>query len=345
MNRRLFSAVLIVFLMVFSAATAFAQPAASGKVHKWKLQCQWPAGSASYKPLKDYFEQTLKSLTGGRLQISVFPGGALVPTKEIFDSCRKGMIEAASVSPTNYTGIMPIAGVATNLPMTFRHIWEGLYFHFVLGFEDMMREAHAQYNLLYYTERLYPTAIICKKPVNRMEDYKGLKMRSSGPMADFLKALGASTSLIPGPDIYLALQTGVVDGAHWGAAAGALTTKLSEVAKYYLQPDLAASTADGIIINKDAFNALPKDAQMAVDLSLRERTWLRTHQNKMVDADALETMKRDYKVQVTTVPLEDQKKMAKLAMKQWDEAGSRDAASGKAVGIMKDFLKKLGHID
>jgi hypothetical protein len=56
-------------------------------------------------------------------------------------------------------------------------------------------------------------------------------------------------------------------------------------------------------------------------------------------------MKRDYKVQVTTVPLEDQKKMAKLAMKQWDEAGSRDAASGKAVGIMKDFLKKLGHID
>ena len=37
--------------------------------------------------------------------------------------------------------------------------------------------------------------------------------------------------------------------------------------------------------------------------------------------------------------------MVKVAMKLWDAAGAKDAASGKAEGMMKDFLKKLGYID
>jgi hypothetical protein len=56
-------------------------------------------------------------------------------------------------------------------------------------------------------------------------------------------------------------------------------------------------------------------------------------------------MKRDYKVTVSTLPKEDQKKMVKVAMKQWDAAAGKDAASAKAAGMMKEFLKKLGYID
>ena len=56
-------------------------------------------------------------------------------------------------------------------------------------------------------------------------------------------------------------------------------------------------------------------------------------------------MKKDYKVTVLTLPEEDQKKMVKVAMKQWDKAAAKDAASAKAAGVMKDFLKKLGYID
>lgn len=345
MQKRLVSVILIGFLMVFVTATAFAQQPAGDKVYKWRFQSHWPAASASFKPLKDFFDHKLTKLTGGRLQITLFPAGALVPFTQIFDSCRKGMIDGGTTSPIYHMSIIPITAVAANCPMTFREPWEGLYFHFVLGFEDMMKEAHAKHNILYYTEKIYPTALISKKPIRRIEDFKGLKVRSSGAIADFLKNLGAATSLIPGAEIYLALQTGVVDGAHWGAAGGALTMKFCEVAKYYIQPNLAMAGTDVIVINKDAFNALPKDLQMTLDLALKERVWHRSHEYIMDEVDALETMKRDYKVQVTTLPPEDQKKMIKVAMKQWDEAATKDAASAKAVGMLKDFLKKLGYID
>lgn len=328
----------------FLTSVVLAQPAGQ-KVFKWRFQSHWPAASASFKPLKDFFDQKLTKLTDGRLQITLFPAAALVPTKEIFDSCRKGTIEGATASPAYWMTIIPIAGVSGNCPMTFRDTWEGLYFHFVLGFEDMLKEAHLKHNLLYYTEKIYPTAMIGKKPINKIEDFKGYKIRSSGAIADMLRDLGASPTLIHGPELYLSLQTGVVEGAHWGAAQGALTMKLCEVAKYYIQPNLAMSGTDVIIINKESFEALPKDLQRILDLALKERVWHRSHEYIMQEMEALDTMKKKYGVKVSTLPPEDQKKMMEAAMKQWDKGAAKDALAAKSINMLKDFLRKLDYID
>jgi TRAP-type mannitol/chloroaromatic compound transport system substrate-binding protein len=343
--KRLASLILVGILAFCLAGTAFAQQPSAQKVIKWKFQSHWPSGSTSFKPLKDFFDKELTKLTDGRLQITLYPAAALVPTKEIFDSTRKGTIDGATASPIYWMGIIPITAIASNCPMTFQEPWEGLYFHYIMGFEDMMKEAHAKFNILYYTEKIYPTALISKKPIRKIEDFKGMKIRSSGAIASFLKDLGAATNLIPGEELFLALQTGVVEAAHWGAAGGALSMKFCEVAKYYIQPNLAMAGTDVIVINKEAFNALPKDLQATLDLALRERVWRRTHEYIMDEVDALNTMKRDYKVTVNTLPKEDQKKMVKVAMKQWDLAAGKDAPSAKAAGMLKEFLKKLGYID
>jgi len=187
--------------------------------------------------------------------------------------------------------------------------------------------------------------MIGKRPINKIEDFKGYKIRSSGAIADMLRDLGAATSLIPGEELYLALQTGVVDGAHWGAAGGALTMKFCEVAKYYIQPNLAMAGTDVIIINKDAFDALPKDLQTTLDAALKERVTHRTIEYITDEIKALDTMKKDYKVTVSTLPPADQKKMMVVAMRQWDKVAAKDADAAKAIGMLKDYLKKLGHID
>lgn len=344
MNKRLISVVIGGLLMVATAGVAAAQPA-DQKVIKWKFQSHWPAGSASFKPLKDYFDQKLTKMTNGRLEITLHPAGAMVPTKDIFGTARKGTIEGATAAPIYWMSIIPLAAVAANCPMTFRDAKEGLHFHFNLGFEDMLKEAHAKHGLLYYTEKIYPTAMIGKKPIRRIEDFKGYKIRSSGAIADMLKDLGAAPSMIPGEELYLALQTGVVEGAHWGAAGGALTMKLCEVAKYYIQPDLAMAGTDVIIINRDAFNALPKDLQAILDKALKERVYQRTEEYVGDERRALETMIKDYNVTVSTLPPEDQKKMMVAAMKEWDKVAAKDADAAKAVGMLKDYLRKLRYID
>ena len=345
MEKKLMSIILIGCLALFIATTALAQQPSAGKVIKWRFQSHWPAASASFKPLKKFFDEDLKKLSGGRLEITLFPAAALVPTKELFDSSRKGTVDGGTGSPAYWYTIIPIAAVSGNCPMTFRETWEGLYFHFVNGFEGMLKEAHAKHNLLFYTEKIYPTAMIGKKPIQKIEDFKGYKIRSTGAIADMLKDLGAAPTLIQGSELYLSLKTGVVEGAHWGAAQGALTMKLCEVAKYYIQPNLAMSGTDVIIINKDAFNALPKDLQLVLDLALQERVWRRSHEYIMGEMNALETMKKKYGVKVITLPPEDQKKMMQVAMKQWDIVAAKDELAGKAVNMLKDFLRKLDYID
>lgn len=333
-------------LFIFSLMhIAIVNDSSAANVVKWKMQSHWPASSASFKPMKDFVEHEIPKLTGGRLHISLYPAAALVPSKDIFGACRMGTIEAATAAPIYWMSQIPIAAVAANCPMTFRTSKEGLDFHFKLGFEKMLKDAHAKHGLLYYTDRIYPTAMISKKPIRSIEDFKGFKVRSSGAIADMLKDLGASPVLIPGEEIYLALQTGVIHGAHWGAASGALTMKFCEVAKYYIQPDLAMAGTDVIIINKQAFDALPKDVQQIVDKAFNNRVFKRTEEYENEEKASLDKMIKDYKVSVSSLSRADQKKMMASAIKQWDIVASKDADSAKAISMLKKYLKDLGHID
>jgi TRAP-type mannitol/chloroaromatic compound transport system substrate-binding protein len=345
MRKKWFCVLLVAVFAVSMVSIGMVQQAAAQKVIKWKLQSHWPASSASFKPMKDFFEQDMVKLTDGRLQVAVHPAGALVPSKDIFGATRKGMVELATAAPIYWMSQIPIAAVAANCPMTFRSTKEGLDFHFKHGFEKMLKDAHAKHGLLYYTERIYPTALISKRPITKIEDFKGYKVRSSGAIADMLKELGASPVLIPGEEIYLSLQTGVIHGAHWGAASGALTMKFCEVAKYYIQPDLAMAGTDVIVINKEAFEALPKDIQQILDKTLNERVFKRTEEYEKEEKASLEKMIKEYNVTVSTVVPADQKKMMAAAMKQWDIVASKDADSAKAIAMLKKYLKDLGHID
>jgi len=320
-----------------------AQQPADTKVIKWNMQTQWPASSASYKPIKHLFEVEFKQLTNGRLQTTVFPAGGIVPVSDIFKACSKGTVQAAAPNPAQAIGILPLSGM-TGIPMNFRTAEEGLEFFFKVGLEDMLKEGFAKKNILYYTENIFPTALFGRKPITKLDDFKGYKFRSSGTMASFLAALGSATSVIPGGELYMALQTGVVDGAHWGGAVGGASIKLQEVTSYFIQPNLAWGT-NSLIFNKDAFNALPKDIQQIIDKKLKERV---DQQVKNYAAQELETIKmitKDGKVKISTIQPEESKKMQLVAVKFWDSLAAKDEDVAKAVAMLKGYLKKLGYID
>lgn len=330
---------LLVALTLLLAGSSFAQQ----KVYKWQFQSHWPASSASFKPLKDFFEKEVYNLSKGRLQVSVYPAAAIVPTKDIFGACRMGTIDGATAFPSYWMGQIPITAVAGNLPLNLNTEEEGVHFWFKMGFEKMLKDAHAKHNLMYYSERVYPTAMICKKPVGKLEDLKGMKIRTSGALADMFKDLGAAPTMIPGEEIYLALQTGVIDAAHWGAASGALSIKLCEVAKFYFQPNLSMTT-DIIILNKKSFEELPPDLQRVLDHALTERALKRTHDYKIEEKKSMETMMKDYNVKISKLSADDERRMRAVAVKVWDGIAAKDSEAAKAIAMLKKYLHQLGRL-
>ena len=84
--------ILAICLTLMTWAAPGSSPAAD-KVIKWKMQTHWPASSSSYADSAQVLVKKLKERTGGQLDIELFPADALVPSKELFNAAKRGMIQ------------------------------------------------------------------------------------------------------------------------------------------------------------------------------------------------------------------------------------------------------------
>lgn len=317
---------------------------AADNVIKWRVQSHWPASSSSFTDSLQVLADRLKERTNGRLILEPYAAGSLVPAKEIFNAVKRGMIQMGTISPAYVRDQIEVAGIAAGLPFAFKTVWECAYYHKWLGFEKMIQDEAAKYGVYYSTDKVYPTELVLKKPVRSLDDFKGMKIRSSGVLQIFLTNIGAAASYLPGGEVYPSLASGVIDGAHWGAAQGAYSMKLYDVCKYHLLPGLNIAGTDAWVVNQKAIDKLPPDIQAIFYNALEEQFWKRTNQYIYLEAITLAKAVREKGVEVVTLPAEEQKKITEIAMKMWDEEAAKGPDAAKAVQILKDFLKSLGYL-
>ena len=111
-----------------------------------------------------------------------------------------------------------------------------------------------------------------------MDDFKGMRVRTVGWMMDILNQLGASVSPIPGGEVYLALERGVIDAAEFSGPAIDYPMGFDEITKYVIQPGVhQPSVQCGLLFNQDAWNSLPADLQWIVKAASAEtQLWANT---------------------------------------------------------------------
>ena len=344
-SKRIFGLISVCISVMFLAGIVLVcnQPAAvAEEVIKWRCQVHWPAASSSYKDSLLVVVDRLKERTNGRLILEPYAAGALVPAKEIFNAVKRGMIPIAITSSAYPRDVIPLMNVASGLPCNFGNVWEAVYFYKWLGFEQMMRDECAKHGLYYCTDKVYPTELSLKKPVRTFEDFKGLKLRSSGILQVFLTSIGAAASYISGPEIYPALASGVVEGVHWGAVQGSYSMKFYELNKYHLRPALNIAGTDIWLINKQALSKIPEDIQKILLSTLDEHFFLRTNQYIYLEDKTLSKAQKEKGVELITLPQEEYAKMQAAARKMWDEVAQKDPQCAKAVQMLKDFNESMG---
>jgi TRAP-type mannitol/chloroaromatic compound transport system substrate-binding protein len=315
---------------------------AAGTTIKWKCQVHWPSASVSYKDSLLVVIDRLKERTNGQLVLEPYAAGALVPSKEIFNAVKRGMIEIGITSSAYPRDQVPLMNVASGLPLNFGNVWEAVYFHKWLGFEQMMRDECAKHGLYYCTDKVYPTELSLKKPVRKFEDFNGLKLRSSGILQVFLTSIGAAASYLPGEEVYPALASGVVEGVHWGAVQGSASMGFYELNKYHLRPALNIAATDIWLVNQKALSTLPEDIQKILVTTLDEHFFLRTNQYIYLEDKTLAAIQKEKGVELITLPQQEYVKMQKAAVKIWDDVAEKDPQCAKAVQMLREFNKSLG---
>jgi TRAP-type C4-dicarboxylate transport system substrate-binding protein len=201
--------------------------------------------------------------SGGSVKASFYPGGILTPAAQIFDSVTTGIADIG-FGPMGVTpGRFPMAeimeqplGIESALMMT------RLSNDFFRAFKPREFEKVKVLFLLSASPGLLHT----KRPVRRLEDFRGMKVRClGGNAAKVLKALGAVPIVIPTGDTYDALRKGIVDGvvAAWDSLE---TLKWGEILPYTTVSYYAAVGAPGfVVMNKAKWDSLPPASQRIIN--------------------------------------------------------------------------------
>ncbi|MBA7704840.1 Lactate-binding periplasmic protein [subsurface metagenome] len=178
------------------------------------------------------------------------------------------------------------------------------------------------------------------KPINRIADLEGMKIRSSGANAEWLTKCGASTVFVAGGELYTALATGVVDGAHWGHAGPMYAMKFHEVLKYFMKPAVAWGSWNQLYINMDVWNKFTPQQRIAIETAAQASAQFSTLHTQVLSRRALKSMVEDYGVQVITLPEEEQAKARELAIESWEAIAKKNPRNAQIIDMIKAFLKE-----
>lgn len=328
----------LIFTSIYSG-TAEAGP----KVFRWRAQHFLPSQMEGYKEFVRWCDK-VKQASDGRLIIKPFPPGAAVPGAEQWEAVRKGVIEMGLSYGAYWVGKTPVAGFSVGVPFTLRDIQDQYVLFQRLGLEDLVRANYAKQNI-YFLRHLpcLDTVMTSKKPINSVADLKGLKVRATGLIGEMLAEAGATVAYFPGPEIYGALEKGIVDAAVYGPLATQYELGFHEVTKYIAVPPMA-SEGDEAIINMDAWNALPDDLKMILQLSIAEHGERLAAIYRHESETALEAF-LEKGATVTVMPESERMKLTTLGWKVVEKYAAKDPDFAKGSAILKDYLKVIGKIE
>jgi len=326
-----------------AAAAVIGAPAiaTAQQTTKWRCQSMWSASELVYKAFEDFCAR-IKKLTNNRLEIEPFPAGAVTGVFETLDAVSAGVLQAQSSAPVYWTGKDAGLAVLGDLNFGYTHPWQAEAFFYHKGGLDMLREAYAKYNV-------YPVgvtwwgveSIVSKRPIKTMEEFKGVKFRSpQGMTAEVLTKLGASIVVIPGGEVYSALDKGVVDAADWGTLSMNQRMGFFEIAKYPVIVGHSMPIQE-FAVNMNAWRALPEDVKAIVTTAVREWTW---DQVQRVAVDDVRANKELHQKNIAFESWSDAElaRIRALAQKTWEEWSKKTPLAKKAYDAQIAWLKDLG---
>lgn len=272
MKRRRFLQQMSALPLTASLVTASSVSSAAREAEfKWTMVTTWPKNFPGFGMGANFLADLINGMSGGRIKITIYGANELVGPLEVFDTVASGKAEmghgAAFYWKNKVRAAQFFAAVPFGLTAQEMNAWlyqgEGM---------ELWRELYAEFGLI--PGACGNTGVQMggwfNREINQVDDFRNLKMRIPGLGGEVIKRLGADPVLLPGGEIFNALQTGVIDAAEWAAPYNDVALGLYKVAKYYYYPGWhEPGTTIECIINKQAMAKLPKDLQLIVENAMR----------------------------------------------------------------------------
>jgi TRAP-type mannitol/chloroaromatic compound transport system substrate-binding protein len=246
-----------------------------------RWQSTWPSKDIFHEYALDYAKK-VNDMTGGDLKIEVLPAGAVVPAFGLLDAVSKGTLDGGHGVLVYHYGkqtALALWGSGPGYAMDANML---LSWHRYGGGKALLEKLYASIgaNVVSFPYGPMPTQPLgwYKKPITKVDDFKGLKFRTVGISIDVFQAMGAAVNALPGGEIVSAMDRGLLDAAEFNNASSDRILGFADVSKVcMLQSYHQNAEQFEILFNKDKFNALPEKMRAiianAVDAASQDMSW------------------------------------------------------------------------
>ncbi|MEZ5855740.1 MAG: TRAP transporter substrate-binding protein [Hyphomicrobiaceae bacterium] len=340
-------------LTMLLAASVIAGSAsiAAAQTKTLKLQASQNSGDFTYKYITEKWAPKVEAMSGGTLKLEILPTKAVVPHRETLKAVSAGILDGDLNAVSYFAGLDPAYGMLGDLIAAYSDADQPQMFCMNGGGKEILQKLHDKYSgkkvhvvgCGNYTNEALPS----KKPIRKVEDFKGLKIRSpEGLAAEVFRKVGAAPVAIPFSEVYTSLEKGVVDAADASAYINNHETGINKVAPYSIYPGIHSMAVLQFIVNNNvwsklspAHKAILETWYIAAYTDLRRYADIRDREQVAIDREGKGSVK-----EIIEWPESERLKFRKLAIEAWSDYSKKSPLAKEVFDAQMKFLKTYGLI-
>jgi TRAP-type mannitol/chloroaromatic compound transport system substrate-binding protein len=246
-----------------------------------RWQSTWPSKDIFHEFALDYAKK-VNDMTGGDLKIEVLPAGAVVPAFGLIDAVSKGTLDGGHGVLVYHYGKQNALALWGSGPAFGMDGQMLLSWHKYGGGKELLNKLYSSLNLnvVSFPYGPHPTQPLgwFKKPITKVDDFKGMKYRTVGISIDLFTGMGAAVNALPGGEIVPAMDRGLLEGAEFNNASSDRLLGFPDVSKVCMLQSFHQNAEQfEITFNKTKYDALPDKMKAIIAYSVEaasaDMTW------------------------------------------------------------------------
>lgn len=274
---------------------------------RWKMPIAFASKLPGLGSPSQYVAQQLKAASGGDVQVRVYEPDELVPPFEILGAVSDGKVAAGYTWIGYDQGKVPSVPLFAAVPFGLKP-WSFTAWYYYGGGHEMLQEVYANKGFNVHAQLcgiIGPeTAGWYREPIRSLEDYKGMKIRFAGLGGKVLEKLGASVTMMPGGELFQALEKGTIDATEFSMPVIDQILGFNKVVNYNMFPGWHQPfTAQYMLINKDEWEATSDGHKALIETTCTAATTMALAEGEYKNGTILQEF-QEKGVQTDQIPLD-----------------------------------------
>lgn len=329
-------------------ATTVAVEGADGSQVQARIHWRLPVAFQTTLPVLGdnpiYVTDIIRRASNGAVRLDLFEPGEVVPAFSITDAVRDRKVEAGYTWVGYDQGKIPASPLLGAVPFGMEP-WEYSAWWFEAGGRQLAEDLYGEHNIhpIYCGMTGPETAGWFRNPIESLDDLQGLKIRFAGLGGKVMERLGASVTMIPGGEIFQALEKGAIDASEFALPIVDQTLGFNRVAKFNYYPGWHQPfTASHLVVNLDAWRELSKADQALLEAGCTAGV-IRNLSASEAKQGAIIAGFPDIGVSAESLPEALLRELEVVAAEVIAEEAANDAHFAKILASQKAFRENYAH--